>query len=252
MSAKVIKGTVLCLHGFAQTGPNFSVKASGIRKALKKIGYHTVFMNAPIELKPADLPFEVSDVSKFGGDTAEDAQFRGWWYTNDDFDIEPAFQSLRDVYAESGPFVGILGFSQGAGLATICLNEWQKIIPGAEPLKFGILYSGFRVKPEKYQHFYASPIEIPSLHLYGELDTLVSNDRSEEIVKLCKEGTATVIKHPGGHFVPNTKDLLKKEVAWVESVLNPEEPVDESAKTSKDEAAELNELAKEIDQLGVA
>ncbi|OWB78091.1 hypothetical protein B5S32_g2277 [[Candida] boidinii] len=224
MASTATNNLILCLHGFAQNGPTFSAKASGIRKALKKVGYQTLFLDAPLDLTPEDLPFEASSL---GADSStETLNYRGWFKTVPDFDIQPAFDSIKKVYQEHGPFVGILGFSQGAGLAGILLNNYDAVVgkEGAiDELKFGILYSNFKVTPEKYQKYYHPKIKIPTLHIMGELDTLVSNDRSMAFYECCEESTATVLKHPGGHYVPNTKEFVKKQVAWVQSIMGVQE-----------------------------
>ncbi|GME69356.1 unnamed protein product [[Candida] boidinii] len=224
MTSAATNNLILCLHGFAQNGPTFSAKASGVRKALKKVGYQTLFLDAPIDLTPEDLPFEASSL---GADSSsETLNYRGWFKTIPDFDIQPAFDSIKKVYEEHGPFVGILGFSQGAGLAGILLNNYDAVVgkEGAiDELKFGILYSNFKVTPEKYQKYYHPKIKIPTLHIMGELDTLVSNERSMAFYECCEESTATILKHPGGHYVPNTKEFVKKQVAWVQSIMGVQE-----------------------------
>ncbi|GMG20987.1 unnamed protein product [Ambrosiozyma monospora] len=273
---KVIKGTVLCLHGFAQNGPTFSAKASGIRKMLKKSGYHTVFINGPLKLTPADLPFEAASLG--ADDKGEDPNFRGWVHTSvEKFDIKPPFESIKEAYAEHGPFIGILGFSQGAGIVGLILNHINEISgcdKAAENLKFAIMYSSFLFKEKSVQSYYQQKIKLPTLHIFGELDTLVSSERSQALVDLCEN--ATVFKHPGGHYVPNTKDLLKREVAWVESIVNPEgaqaetapapakgqgkaktapapkKPVESEAEKQKREEDELNKLADQVGKLGTA
>lgn len=220
MSQKAVKGTVLCLHGFAQNGTVFSVKASGIRKALKKAGYHTVFIDAPLALTAADLPFEASSYG--ADDKSAELNFRGWVYTQKDrFDIKPSFESVKKAYAEHGPFIGIMGFSQGSGVAGLLLAHYNEIIgdeKASDSLKFAILYSGFKFENESVQQYYEKRVTLPTLHLMGELDTLVSNERSLAYAELCDDHT--VLKHPGGHYCPSTKDLLKSQVAWVNSVVD--------------------------------
>lgn len=246
--SKAVKGTVLCLHGFAQNGSVFSVKASGIRKALKKAGYHTVFVDAPIALTAADLPFEASSYG--ADDKTEELNFRGWVYTQKDrFDIVPAFDVLKQAYKDHGPFVGILGFSQGSGVAGLVLAHYNEIMgdeKAADSLKFAILYSGFKFDNETVQKYYQKRVELPTLHLMGELDTLVANKRSMAYAELCDDHT--VLKHPGGHYCPSTKDLLKSQVAWVNSVVD-------GTREKKDEdkaEAELEDLAKQMEGLGKA
>lgn len=258
MSQKAIKGTILCLHGFAQNGVVFSTKASGIRKMLKKAGYHTVFIDGPIELTPADLPFVASSLG--ADDKAEEIKFRGWVYTQaDKFDIQPSLDAIKKAYVESGPFIGIMGFSQGSGIIGAILSSFDKVVgdeKALDHLKFAIIYSGFIFENESVQHFYEKRISLPTLHVMGELDTLVSNERSQKLADLCEN--ATVLKHPGGHYCPSTKDLLKTEVAWVNQVVERNITGGESEKVDveKSESAqaddEILKLAEQLDKLGKA
>ncbi|KAG7885079.1 hypothetical protein KL938_001336 [Ogataea parapolymorpha] len=244
--SKAIKGTILCLHGYAQNGPTFSAKASGIRKALKKIGYHTVFVQGSLKIQKADLPFEVPPSEN----AEEEFDYRGWWQPNDDYDLQPALDAVKNYYKEHGPFIGIMGFSQGAGLAAVVCSKYAEIIgqpKASEELKFAILYAGFKLKPQQYQKYYENKIKLPTLHIFGELDTVVSPDRAEALVESCEN--ATVLKHPGGHFVPSTKDLIRKEIAWVENVLSESK---ENPDSKKDEDKELEKLSEEIGKMGVA
>lgn len=249
MSQKVVKGTILCLHGFAQNGVVFSVKASGIRKALKKAGYHTVFIDAPIVLTPADLPFAAAKLG--ADDKAEDVNFRGWVYTQaEKFDIQPSLDVVKKAYEEHGPFVGIMGFSQGSGITGAVLSSFNEVVgdeKATEALKFAILYSGFKFDNESVQHYYDKRITLPTLHVIGELDTLVSNERSLKFAELCDD--ATILKHPGGHYCPSTKDLLKKEVAWVTSVVDGTREKKDDQASSEDE---ISKLASQMDNLGKA
>lgn len=250
MSQKAIKGTILCLHGFAQNGVVFSVKASGIRKALKKAGYHTVFIDAPIELTPADLPFTAA---KYGADDkAEETNFRGWVYTQaEKFDIQPALDTVKSAYKEHGPFIGIMAFSQGSGITGAILSSFNEVVDdekALDSLKFAIIYSGFKFENPLVQHYYEKRIKLPTLHVMGELDTLVSNERSEALASLCDN--AEILKHPGGHYCPSTKDLLKKEVAWVNNIV---ENSDEKKEIENDQNEDdVTKLAEEMDKLGKA
>lgn len=249
MSQKVMKGTILCLHGFAQNGKVFSVKASGIRKALKKAGYHTVFIDGPIKLTPADLPFAASSLG--ADDKAEEVDFRGWVYTQPEkFDIQPSLDTIKKAWEEHGPFVGIMGFSQGSGVVGALLSTFDKVVgdeKAFEHLKFAILYSGFKLENPSAQHYYEKKVTLPTLHVIGELDTLVANERSLAFAEICEN--YTILKHPGGHYCPSTKDLLKQEVAWVESVLAGEEKKEEA---SKDKEDDVSKLANQLDNLGKA
>lgn len=250
MSQKAAKGTVLCLHGFAQNGAVFSAKASGIRKMLKKAGYHTIFIDAPIKLTPADLPFAASSLG--ADDKADEVDFRGWVYTQADrFDIQPSLDVVKKAYEEHGPFIGIMGFSQGSGIVGAIISSFNEVVgdeKAIDSLKFAILYSGFKFDNESVQNYYEKRITLPTLHVMGELDTLVSNERSQVLADLCDN--AVVLKHPGGHYCPSTKDLLKTEVAWVSDVVEKAEKPAEKEEENKDD--ELEKLVAGIGNLGKA
>ncbi|GMM38761.1 putative serine hydrolase [Saccharomycopsis crataegensis] len=253
MSATAVPTRVLCLHGFAQTGPVFSAKSSGFRKMLKKSKIETLYLDGPVNLTAEDLPFDASGLGADGND------FKSWWYNIDDFNIDPAIETVKSYIKEHGPFDGILGFSQGAAFAQLITNNMESL-GNTKPVKFAVYFSGYVTKNlpvnEKYL---ANKIEIPTLHVMGEQDTVVGNDRSMEFVeKYTKPGTATVFKHPGGHYVPNQKPVVKQWTEWVMNALSdepkkpdetPETPSKPAEKSVEDE---LEELGKGIDNLGTA
>ncbi|KAF6013658.1 hypothetical protein HII12_001640 [Brettanomyces bruxellensis] len=233
---KQIKGTVLVLHGFAQNGKSFAIKASGIRKAFKKAGYHTVFIDGPLKLEPADMPFEP-----------------------DRFNIQPSLDVVREAYKEHGPFIGLMGFSQGAGVLGAILSRYAEVVgdeKAADYLKFALIYSGFVYTDKSMEKFYDKKIELPTLHLMGELDTVVSNDRSQKLVDRCLN--STIMRHPGGHYVPSTKPLLRSEIAWVQNVVDGknnedgEEKPEDAKKKAAEDKKELDDLAKQMAKLGQA
>lgn len=221
---------ILCLHGFVQNGPLFSRKASGVRKALKKVGYDTIFLTAPVKISVSDLPFDLAEngTSSLGGsDGKDDDGMRSWWPNSESdpnhYGLEDSFRSIRRSINEDGPYDGLMGFSQGAGLVgLLCTDKVRHtILPElGKTLKFAILYSGFRAAPDFHQHYYETPITVPSLHFMGSLDTVVSEERTTRFYNSCDEKTRTMIVHPGGHFVPNSKDLVTKVIDWVQHVEN--------------------------------
>ncbi|ODV93270.1 hypothetical protein PACTADRAFT_51883 [Pachysolen tannophilus NRRL Y-2460] len=242
-------GKILCLHGFVQTADIFKAKISGVRKALKKQGFECIFLTAPIKLLPADLPFDV-DVKRFDSKSGDDQQeYRAWWLKKDAFNVDVAIESIKDFTKEHGPFVGILAFSQGAGLAGLITSQFKDITNNLQQkdLKFSIFYSGFKINgcdPEVLK-YYEQKINIPTLHVIGELDTVVDLDMSMRLYEECCEpGTATLLKHPGGHFVPNSRNVVDKVVAWVVNAVK--ENDNNNNKNNKD-SQEQEEKDKELD-----
>lgn len=214
-------GKILMLHGLAQSGEYFYSKTKGFRTELEKLGFTFYYATAPNKYPAADLPNFESDV------TSDDNQVLAW-LENDPinksyFLPQTTIDYLHEIFIKEGPFVGILGFSQGAGLAGYLATDLNNIlnltIEQQPRLKFIIFVSGFRFKPEIYQKQYDEhPITIPSLHVQGELDTVSEPEKVQALLGCCQEGTKTHLIHSGGHFVPNSKGFLKKVVSWLKSV----------------------------------
>ena len=80
------------------------------------------------------------------------------------------------------------------------------------PVSFFISACGFRWRFPQYDEFY--PISTPSLHLVGEMDFIVAEDRTTALVECC--GDATVIKHPGGHFVPSSAKFRQEIIEFIQ------------------------------------
>lgn len=214
-----------------------------MRKALAKLGYETVYLTAPVAVSTVDLPF---DPLSLGGQKTGDGveNFRSWWPSNESapeyYSVDASFEAIKQSVQENGPYDGVIGFSQGAGFgAVLCaaihkLDQYTKPAgdsknPGTppageeykqkdKPLKFGVFYSGFRAKPEYLQHWYEPPISVPSLHVLGSMDTVVSEERSMALYNACNPDTRILLTHPGGHFVPNSKSMVEAVVKFIQQV----------------------------------
>lgn len=212
---------ILMLHGLAQSGDYFHSKTKGFRTELEKLGFTFYYATAPNRYPAADLPDFESDV------TSADNQILAW-LQNDPinktyFLPQTTVNYLREIILKEGPFAGVLGFSQGAGLLGYLATDFNHLLnltfEQQPKLKFIILVSGFRFKPEIYQKQYDEhPITIPSLHVQGELDTISEPEKVQALLGCCEEGTKTHLMHSGGHFVPNSRGFLKKVIAWLKSV----------------------------------
>lgn len=196
-----------------------------MRKALKKIGYETVFLTAPVKVETADLPFDINVKSlggSEGGGSDEESSMRSWWPNSESspnyYKLDQAFKAVTDSISEHGPYDGVLGFSQGAGFAGVLCKHIQNLHQSQPPLRFAILYAGFRLKPQEHQHYYDTEITTPTLHIVGSLDTVVSEERTNALFEVCDESKRTFLSHPGGHFVPNGKDMVTKLIGWVQNL----------------------------------
>ncbi|XBW35724.1 hypothetical protein QEN19_001294 [Hanseniaspora menglaensis] len=236
MSVSITPKKILCLHGFLQNGKMFSEKSSGIRKLLKKENIHLDYLDGPITLTKTDLPFVIDD-EKWAAIEEQDTN-KAWFYHFDQshkIDIHPALNLVKTYIEENGPYDGIMGFSQGAALASILVNQIKELVPAHPFFKVCILFSGYSftekndadelIITEKYVSFYKKPedenmnTEILSVH--GASDNAVPGERSLYLNKLL-QNTGNSVKstvHEGGHVVVNKKDFLRPMVEDIKKAL---------------------------------
>ncbi|CCD24898.1 putative serine hydrolase NDAI_0E00820 [Naumovozyma dairenensis CBS 421] len=283
------KGKILMLHGFVQSDKIFSAKTGGLRKALKKLGYEMFIPCGTHLINKSDLLSRSSErelnyddkkqqdddeqsiniAKEFNTVNDDDEKLYGWWIKKNsgpkallDYTIEQyTLDFLHDYVVENGPFDGILGFSQGAGLAGYLATDFNGILKLSKeeqpPLKFLISFSGFRLDPEMYQESYdKNSIMMPSLHVQGELDSVVSEERVMRLYNSCPEDSRALLKHPGGHFIPNSKPFLNQVSNWIVSVsnlqntLNGKSNEEEKQKTESEMPDLDDDLMDMIDSIG--
>lgn len=264
---------VLLLHGYTQSGPLFSARTRALHKAFSKIfsprPVQFSFPTGPIRLKPADVPgFPSSDQLNGTAQSpqkGDEVEAYGWWQRKDSSNegivyrgIEEGLAAIAKHIREEGPFDGVIGFSQGATAAGMVasllegeyrLQAFERVEQKGElrypesfregngfvqaPLKFAVVYSGFRAPGKRYDGFYIPKIKTKMLHFIGQVDTVVEEERSMVLVACC-EGEK-VVKHPGGHFLPSQRPWLDACVGFVKEAL---EARDEGTEKEEDENVE--------------
>lgn len=173
----------------------------------------------------------------------EETNYRGWWTRKPDgtYEVEDAIETVRDYInnnliivgspedekanntSDSDlelPIAGIIGFSQGAAFAGALVHTFDELF-GVEPLEFAVLYSGFKIDTRimpQYKKLYSErdgeDTKARLLHVVGELDTVVGDDRGYTMYDDTKKNLH-LLKHPGGHFVPNSKLLIDQVTNWM-------------------------------------
>lgn len=261
------KGRILFLHGFTQSSAVFYAKSSALRKKLQSLQYKAIYLNGPVNITPS--VFTSSEMfSKFdtvAGKEDEKTNYRGWWLRKPDesYDLDEAIETV-DRYIKNNevvegspeddkaneildsdkdlPIVGIIGFSQGAALAGALVHTFDKIF-GVDTLEFAIFYLGFKIDTKKmpqYSKYYTSndgkDTKVRMLHVVGELDTVVGEDRAYLLYDSSKENSH-LLKHPGGHFVPNSRVMIDRVANWIGA--QPEAPKKED--TSVDDLMAMME-----------
>jgi len=138
--------------------------------------------------------------------------------------ITTAIDDLASFIVETGPYDGVLGFSQGAVLAAMVLIR-HKHNP---PFKFAIfMCSGTPYCQQGLQENqlrFLDPdtdkevVHVPSAHIYGDEDPDV--DHSKRMVRLCQSWGRLQYNHGRGHTIPNApKDVVEAMARTIELVM---------------------------------
>ncbi|GAB9464687.1 hypothetical protein Gpo141_00002115 [Globisporangium polare] len=208
-----IKHRVLCLHGYRQTGAKLHVRISGFRRAFKS-SVEFVCVDAPLVVPyepTSEEHIKSMQESESTDDDHEKKQF-SWWNYHVDKDtgaqtyseVEEAIDYVASICKEQGPFDGVFGFSQGGMLAAFVL---QRQFESPENSPFAFSFGIFAAAPQSIDPrfgFSDIKLSVPSLHLIGETDTIVSPER-------CKKNAEgfvdpKVLLHAGGHYIPANKE----------------------------------------------
>lgn len=207
------KWKILCIHGYRQNGDVFKQKTGALRKMLKKHA-EFVFVTAPMRVPPLE-PSEPQTA-----DASSNLEQYGWWFSDENngfnskkpsevcIGFTKSLEVITNTFKESGPFDGLLGFSQGASFVSVLCGMHER---GCLPFsfKFAILIAGFRSLCSPHYKNYLKTIRIPTLHVYGETDQIIPKEMSEELTSYFLNPEKMV--HSGGHYVPASgKDVYIK------------------------------------------
>jgi hypothetical protein len=143
------------------------------------------------------------------------------WYLKDETAAEGKRKSLEyilNILIRQGPFDGIIGFSQGAGMATRVVHYLNNSpIKLKSPLKFVILIGG--VPPTELQDQDIPDIQFPSLHVMGTADHLLP--QSKQLEQMYDPMSRQCLFHPEGHNIPSVRtNTYPKIVRWVKRYFN--------------------------------
>lgn len=152
--------------------------------------------------------------------------------------LETTIDYIFRYLDEHGPFIGIMGFSTGATIATIIasLLEKRKSIGNLPlhvsfhyqsffllrlqegehsqfpsqarhpPLEFVVSFAGLPLENPLYEHVYYPKIETPALHVIGTMDTMI--DEAQCVRMLDSFTNSSLHRFFGTHYVPRTRESL--------------------------------------------
>jgi len=168
---------VLCLHGYHGTGATLRRQMAPLAGSL-----------------PANIEFVYIDAPSLalGGFGWWHEGFSGWEHTRD----------WITGQLSTGPRIdGLFGFSQGGALAGLlaALRESPRAPRGLD-FEFAIMAGGFTSFLPQYADLFLRPLTIPSVHVMGRSDGIVS--RSDSLELAGRFADPLVLEHGGGHIIP--------------------------------------------------
>ncbi|CAG8983019.1 hypothetical protein HYALB_00010145 [Hymenoscyphus albidus] len=127
-----------------------------------------------------------------------------------------AMEYLFDIMEKDGPFDGILGYSEGATIAsTLLLIEQKKFEETGRPpmFKCALFFAGWPpLTPELDGIVLADEsdlmITIPTCHIIGSLDPYLAG--SVALYNVCDGDTAHLFDHAKGHTLPRDKETVRE------------------------------------------
>ncbi|MFS7954473.1 putative serine hydrolase FSH, alpha/Beta hydrolase [Helianthus anomalus] len=186
------KPRILCLHGGVSNATLFKEELSiWPDYVLEKMDL--VFINGPF---PA-----------YRDGIIVDEHFE--WYAKDDEtygNFEEGIAYIEDCMVKLGPFDGVLGKSQGGIVTGLLpgLQEHSVYLTKVPKIEHVVIISGAKLGgrtfpgPKIAETAFSSPINIPSLHIFGEND--FARETAPELAEAYVD--PLVIYHHGGHEVP--------------------------------------------------
>ncbi|ETV98950.1 hypothetical protein H310_08431 [Aphanomyces invadans] len=186
---------LLCLHGMFQNSAVFRSKTEHLLQYLPR-GVELVYLDGPINLVPKAVtkPIDTSD-------------FRAWWNPQDGMSVQTQRQVINYVanaVSKGGPIDGLVGFSQGASLASwLCSEVAQEDLDWSPSVA---IFLGGYVNPKDGIFARGLVPDVRSFHVSGMSDRVVPASKSEELAALFEQGTHPHLvsrhSHAQGHIVP--------------------------------------------------
>ncbi|KAF9131243.1 Ovarian cancer-associated protein 2 [Mortierella sp. GBA39] len=247
---------ILCLHGYTQNALSFTKKTVVFRKCLKDIA-DLVYVTAPhiVPIPTLNTPEEREDDILDLEKLEPEAVPYGWWTSSPEKPLYKGFDEsltgLREVLEKQGPFDGVMGFSQGASMASLLqlLLERPHLSPvmaGLKhaPFKFAIIVSGFEPRDAEKMAWYTNKYDVlqqkdgddenkenrenqetktlfgvqgASLHVIGRNDVIIEPERAEGLLKHYQYKAPQTLYHDGGHYLPSNAASRQTYKSFVQS-----------------------------------
>jgi pimeloyl-ACP methyl ester carboxylesterase len=189
--------TLLVFHGFTMNGEVMSEALRSLAAALEP-QIRLVCLNAPHTCSAA----MVERLYRGWGVPALPPPHLCWWNASDEGRVYEGWAETRDRVSEAldryAP-ASILGFSQGGILAAaVAALSRSGELPA---VRSAVLIAGRKPRAVHLQAAFMEPIAVPSLHVWGERDT-VTGQYCQELAECFSAPERRVVRWPGGHVMP--------------------------------------------------
>lgn len=223
---------VLCLHGMYQNGGVFASKTAHLRRGQDHL-VEFIYIDGPFTVVPKIISQRQPPSKKAAEEETKSSQqrqvrctkrheeFRSWWRpasgslhvsdTQLDDDREVLMDFLHGKLRELGDIDGVMGFSQGASLATwMCTEQARRELRWSPQLAILI---GSYLGPDQYGVSSGILPDVASLHMFGSNDHVISAIRSQKVVDTFteaqrNENQVMTSVHIQGHVIPKSEEVL--------------------------------------------
>ena len=189
--------TLLVFHGFTMNGEVMQKALAPLATALAP-AVRLLCLNAPHTCSAAT----VERMYPGSNGAASSAPHLCWWNASEDGLEYRGWDETRELVSaalERYAPVSILGFSQGGILAAaVAALSCSGELP---PVHGAVLVAGRKPRAARLQGAFKDAIDLPSLHVWGERDTL-TGPYCEELVECFSPPDREVVRWPGGHVIP--------------------------------------------------
>ncbi|KAJ1907867.1 hypothetical protein LPJ81_000479 [Coemansia sp. IMI 209127] len=218
------KPKILCLHGFGESADLFKIRSRNFRRIVEE---HAELVYVDGHLDIANLHLTAADLDKDNSMHTDFTNLAWWWArkskTTEYRGLEKALRQMGEILNEQGPFDGILGFSQGGCLGIIVSallagrTQSDGLGFGMEvnhpPIKFMVLAGPFLLNDPRYQYLYSEKLNIPSFHMSGEYDTVITREEAHASSDVFVD--PVVFDFVGGHYIPQTPQCNRAMASFV-------------------------------------
>ncbi|GAB9468378.1 hypothetical protein Gpo141_00005695 [Globisporangium polare] len=258
---------LLCLHGMYQNADTFAAKTKHLRALQCNEDFvEYIYLDGPFTVTPRILakqnqhgsppPPQQQHMKKHSNASSSQRPrcaktenlFRAWWRPSGPHQSEPTqldqdrdvlLSFLRTQLSEIGEVDGVLGFSQGASLASWLCSAQARLELRWSP-KLAILIGSY-LGPQQYSLDSGILSDTSSLHMFGVNDHVISAAKSQAVVDVFTQSqdpassrhvqTRSLI-HSQGHVIPKCDAALAQYHSFLAQNLPSGISVSSSSSTS--------------------